>query len=847
MKIPISWLKEYVDINMDIKTFMDAMTMSGSKTEGVERVGASLSGIITGRVKTIRAHNNADKLLVMSVDVGGGTDLQIVTAATNLKVGDIVPIATDGAILADGKEIKAGELRGELSQGMFCSVDELGSNRDSFPDAPEDGIYVFTCDTPIGINPVPLMFLQDDVVEFELTSNRPDCFSVLGLAREAAATFGVSLKFPSVGGVVGMRNPRRHEVPTPSAPSFGADGVARLLPDQQTEFANMVAPKSTDHIKIRVDNQEKCSRYCARVITNVKIAPSPLWLRRRLALAGLRPINNIVDVTNYVLHLFGHPMHAFNICNVRGGEIIVRNAKPGEVLTTLDGVERILDEADLLIADNIGGLAVAGVMGGENSMITDDVTTVLLESACFDAVSVRRTSKKLGLRTDSSAKFEKGLDPNNAITAINFAAHLIEEIGAGTALHDVVDCYPYPTCESEITFVTSNINNLLGLSISDDEIGELLSRLEIKTTISKGKGLAIIPTFRPDITTETDLAEEVARLYGYDKVPATLAGSSNIGKKTEYQEKYAQLKGLCAALGFNEALTMSFESPGVFDKLLLSPTSNLRCAAVIKNPLGEEFSVMRTTTAAAMLSSLATNYNRRNSCAALYEIARIYLPKETPMTELPAELNVLTFASYGDGDFYAVKGKAEYLLKNIGINLLDVKFTANHTGDAPHELSLPFLHPGRKAIITVNEKFVGYVGEVHPTVAETYEIGTQAYITTLYLDSLLPYTGDVTVTALPRFPAMRRDIALLCDETVTAGDLLSAIRKNGGILLEDAKFFDVYRGTGVEPGKKSMAFSLFFRHPDKTLVESEVSEVVSNILSIIKASLICKSSLLSLA
>ncbi|MCL2702422.1 MAG: phenylalanine--tRNA ligase subunit beta [Defluviitaleaceae bacterium] len=796
MKIPMTWLNDFVDLgDVDIKTFMDRMTMSGSKAEGFEALGADITGVVTGRVLSIDKHPGADKLLITKIDTGRAEPVQIVTAATNLKAGDYVPVALDGAVLAGNKVIAAGELRGELSDGMLCSIEELGYDRDSYPEAPEDGIYVFAEPVELGADPAPILELREDVVEFELTSNRPDCFSVLGIAREAAATFNRPLK-------AGEINPGE---------TAGND--------------------VGDFIKVRIDNPELCPRYCARVVRNVKIGPSPQWLRHRLTAAGLRPINNIVDVTNYVMLELGQPMHAFDIGCVRGGEIIVRNARPGEVLTTLDGTARSLDPSMLVIADKERGLAVAGVMGGEDSMITGVAGAVLLESANFNGINVRLTAKKLGMRTDSSAKFEKRLDPNLALTAINRAAELIEQIGAGSVVKGAVDAYPGVREPWEVRYNGNKINALLGLKLTDAEIEGFLARLGI----SAKDGAAKIPTFRPDLIAEADIAEEVARLYGYDNIETTLAGSSGIGKKNDRQLLRDRVREAMSALGYHEALSFAFESPAVFDRLRFDGNSGLRRAAVIKNPLGEEYGIMRTTTVPAMLTSLALNYNRRNEEAALYEIARVYLPKSVPMTELPDELDIVTMGLYGNRDFYDIKGAAEYVAGKIGADPNKTAFVREQeVKGAPHATDLPFLHPGRKACIAVDGVFAGFIGEVHPAVREDYGLDTRAYVCALYLDALFARAEQPAYNPLPRFPAMRRDIALITDNAHTVGDILAAIRETGGEFLEEAAFFDAYTGAGIEPGKRSLAFSMHFRHPARTLTDAETSETVQAVLDALK-------------
>ena len=793
MKIPMSWLSEFVDLEgVGVRAFMDSMTMSGTKAEAHEALGAGISGVVTGKVVSIERHPGADRLFIAKVDIGQGAPLQILTAATNLNGGEYVPVALDGAVLHGDKKIAAGEMRGEVSQGMLCSIEELGYTRDDYPEAPEDGIYIFAEPVPLGADPAPILQLREDVVEFEITSNRPDCYSVLGIARETAATFNKPLKAP---------DPKPAEAAGGHAPDF---------------------------IRVRIDNPKACPRYCARVLTDVKVAASPQWLRHRLTAAGLRPINNIVDVTNYVMLELGQPMHAFDIDCVSGGEIIVRDARPGEVLTTLDGVERRLSAEMLVIADKERALALAGVMGGESSMITGKAGAVLLESANFDGVVTRLTAKKLGMRTDSSAKFEKGLDPNLALLAIDRAAEIIEQIGAGRVVKGVVDVYPGVRTPWEVPFSTERINALLGTELSPGDIADFLGRLGIHVKNS----VAMVPTYRPDLRVESDIAEEAARLFGYDNIEVTLAGSVAVGKKSPGQLLRDRLREAMSALGFHEALSYAFESPSVFGRLKIAQDSDLRRAAVIKNPLGEDYSMMRTTTLPAMLTSLALNFNRRNEQAALYEIARIYIPAKAPMDALPSEPNLLTMGMYGDKDFYDIKGAAEYALSKLGIS--EPAFVSDPPAGAPHDTALPFLHPGRRAYISVNNAFAGYLGEIHPAVLEDYEIGARAYVGVLYLDILMPQAAAPAYAPLPRFPAIRRDIALIADANHTVAQFLAAIKKSAGPLLEDAAFFDAYQGPGIDAGKRSLAFSLTFRHESRTLTDAEASQAVDAVLSALK-------------
>lgn len=791
MKIPMSWLKEYVDINCGLKQFTHKMTMSGSKVEGTESPGSCISSIVTGKILSIEKHPNADKLLVTKVDAGNGT-LQIVTGASNLREGDFVPVALHGSVLADGKQILKGALRGVESEGMLCSVEELGYTCVDYPEAPEDGIYVFQTPQQPGADVRPILELCDDIVEFELTSNRPDCFSVIGMAREAAAVFGCSLKFP------------------------------------QITVKETASGKAGDFIAVEIKNPELCLRYCARVVKNVKIAPSPQWMRHRLTAAGVRPVNNIVDITNYVMLELGQPMHAFDIDAVSGGVIVVRTAMEGERITTLDGNERELGASMLLITDREKAVGIAGVMGGENSKITDGAGAVLFESACFDGASVRLTAKKLGLRTDSSSKFEKGLDPNLALIAANRAAQLVEELCAGEVVPGIVDVYPKKRVEWQVSYSFEKINALLGTAISEAEMENMLGKLEIRAN----NGIAVIPTFRPDLTLEADLAEEVARLYGYDEISATLAaGTPTLGKKSPSQVLAGAVRDVMTAQGYSEALTYAFESPKVFGKLNIPEGSDLRTAAVIKNPLGEDFSIMRTTTLNAALTALSLNYSRRVDEAMLFELAKIYLPESIPLEKLPRELEVLTVAMYGpEKDFYDIKGAVEILLEKL--NITGVKFSAGCDGiiNPPHDISLGFLHPGRRAYIAEGGELLGYAGEVHPDVLSNYNIGVKAYVSVIYMEMLAKRACIKTYESIPKFPGIKRDIAVVVNENVTAGDLADEIRAVGGEFLAEVTLFDVYKGKNVDEGYKSLAFSLSFRTPERTLKDEEAAEAVKNIV-----------------
>ncbi len=788
MNLPISWLKEYVDLDCTTQEFMDEITLSGSKVESLTVMGKDIDGIITGKVLEIEKHPDADKLVVTQIDVGNGEPLQIVTGAPNLKVGDIVPVAMINSNVYHGSElvkIKKGKLRGVESNGMLCSIEELGFTRHDYPEAPEYGIYVFTEEVPLGADVKELLQINDEVVEFEITSNRPDCFSITGLARETAATFRKPFKFPEI----------------------------KVEEKGEGNAANMIS--------VEIRNPELCPRYIARAVKNVKIGPSPLWMRHRLTAAGVRPINNIVDITNYVMLEIGQPMHAFDIDCIKDRKIIVRNANEGEKIVTLDGQERNLDPSMLVIADTEKAVAVAGVMGGENSKITEGAEAILFESANFNGPNVRITAKKLGLRTDASAKYEKGLDPNLSIIAVNRAVQLVEMLGCGEVCPGMVDCYPNVRTERTLEYSPESINKLLGTNLSSDEMIELFKLIEVKADGSK----AVIPTFRPDLEAEADLAEEIARFYGYDKIESTLAsGTPTVGKKSYSQQIEDKIKNTMVAAGLCEAMNYSFESPKVFDKLSIPADSPLRNTVKISNPLGEDFSIMRTLTLNGMLTSLATNFKRhRSEDAGLFEIGKVYLPKALPLTELPEELPKLTIGMFGAKvDFYTIKGIVEQLLSVLGIE----------SGDFSANTSLPYMHPGRTADVAINGTNIGFVGQLHPATADAYGIGTEVYVAVLDIAELTKASDfDHIYKPLPKFPAVERDIAMLVKDSVPVKDIENAIRAKGGNFLESIKLFDVYKGKQIEEGFKSVAFSLFFRAPDKTLTDEEISSPMKKILA----------------
>lgn len=795
MNTTLSWIKAYVpELSCTDQEYCDAMTMSGTKVESYERLDRNLEKIVVGQIKKIEKHPDADKLIVCQVNIGAET-IQIVTGAPNVKEGDKVPVVLDGGKVAGGHDggplpeegisIKAGKLRGVPSNGMMCSIEELGSSRDMYPEAPENGIYIFSDDVEVGSDAIDALGLRDTVFEYEITNNRIDCFSILGIAREAAVTFYK----PFVPPVVEV-----HE---------------------NGENVN-------DYIKVEVKDPDLCPRYCARVCTNIKIAPSPKWMQRRLAASGIRPINNLVDITNYVMEEYGQPMHAYDLSTIAGGQIIVRRAKDGDEFQTLDGQMRKLDSEVLMICDAEKEVGIAGIMGGENSKITDDVKTVLFEAACFNGTNIRKSAKRIGLRTDASGKFEKGLDPNNSVEAINRACQLIQELGCGDVAGGIVDvCAPLKE-RVRIAFEPERINALLGTQIPEAEMLDYFKELEFDYDTEKKE--LIIPTFRQDIEGFADVAEEVARFHGYDKIPTTLpSGEATTGKlpfKLRIEEKARDIAEYC---GFSQGMCYSFESPKVFNKLLLDQDDVLRKAVTIANPLGEDFSVMRTISLNGILTSLATNYNRRNKDVKLYELGNVYLPESVPVTTLPEERMQFTLGFYGDGDFYTMKGVIEEFLESIGMK--DKKEYDPKAGKN-------FLHPGRQANIIYGGKVLGYLGEVHPEVLDNYDIGTKAYVAVLDMPEIIPFaTFDRKYEGIAKYPAVTRDISMVVPREILVGQIEAVIAQRGGKILESYALFDIYEGSQIKAGFKSVAYTLTFRAKDRTLEDADVSAAMKKILN----------------
>ena len=775
MNLSMKWLSDYVKIDEPIKKFCYDMTMTGSKVEGYEVEGEEITNTVVGKILKIEKHPDADKLVVCQVNVGD-RDVQIVTAATNCFEGALVPVALDGSTLCGGIKIKKGKLRGVVSEGMFCSVAELGVTTHDFPYAIEDGILIIEEDCKPGDDIHDALGLTDTSVEFEITSNRADCLSVIGLAREVAATFDKPL-----------------EIKAPEYKGIDLD--------------------ITKSLDVTVENNELCKRYIGGLVKNVKIGPSPRWLRERLRASGVRPINNLVDITNYVMLEYGQPMHAFDIRYIDGAKIVVRNAKAGESITTLDGVERPLSEEMLVIADANKPVAVAGVMGGEYSGIMDDTVDVVFESACFDGASVRRTAKKLGMRTDASSRFEKGLDASGCLPAILRAFELCELLGCGEPVNTIIDRDYSDKTPVTVEFSADWINNFLGTNIPEEQMVKYLNNVgfEIKD------GLVYKPSFRIDIESKADIAEEVARFYGYNNIFGTaITGVAN-AKRTPEQKLGHALENACIALGMNQIATFSFVSPKCYDKINLSPDSKLRNYVEITNPLGEDTSSMRTTVIPSMCDVLAKNYNLRNASCSMFELATEYIPTEKD--KLPLEPTRLVLGMYGNGrDFFSIKGAVEEIFKTLGIVDYDVE--AAVTGCGFGEVNA--FHPGRVAVAKIGDMPVAIFGELHPEVLENYGIGTRAYVAKINVTELLDIEiPEKQFKPLPKYPASTRDISFVCDDEIPVATLEKTVKKAVGATLEAVKLFDVYKGSQIESGKKSVSFSIVMRSHEGTLTDEQ--------------------------
>ena len=783
MKLSMNWLKDYVDKSFDPKEYSDKMTLTGSKVEGYERLGEEISKVVVGKLISVEKHPDSDHLLICMVDVGEAEPLQIVTGAQNVKPGEYVPVALNGSTLPGGVTIKSGKLRGVPSNGMLCSLGELGLTVNDFPYAEENGIFLLKEDCKVGDDIKDVLGINDIAVEFEITSNRPDCLSVIGLARETAASFATDLKLH-----------------TPVV--------------KETDNGKTI----NDYISVEIKDPDLCPRYTARVVENIKIEPSPKWLRERLRASGVRPINNIVDITNYVCLEYGQPMHAFDYNYLEGGKIVVRRADEGEEITTLDGEKRTLTDKMLVISDAKKAVAVAGVMGGENSEIIPETKTIVFESANFNGPSVRMTARDIGLRTEASGRYEKGLDRENTMPAIERACELVEMLGAGDVVKGIIDVYPTKAEQTVIPFDPQKINEFLGTDVPYESMIDTFKRLDIK--LEDGK--LYPPSYRADLEGMHDIAEEVIRIYGYDKIPSTqFRAQATVGGRNPRQKRIVELNSLLTMHGFYEVQTYSFISPKYYDNIGLAPDAPERNSVVISNPLGEDTSIMRTTALPSVLEVLAANRRYRNKSCAVYENAKIYIKRA--FSEQPDERLSTVIASYNCGDFYYMKGICENVLRVFGVEKTDV--TAKK--------DLPYFHPGRCAEVTAPDGTVYAVfGELHPNVSKTYGFDVPVYVCICDTEKLLATApAEKHYKPLPKFPAVERDLAFVCDESLTSGELKKAIVKYGGKMLESVEVFDIYRDAKIGENKKSMAYSLTLRSPEKTLEDADCDKIVYKILN----------------
>ncbi len=784
MKISLNWLKDYVDITADAKTIADVLTATGTKAEGYEELSEGIKNIVVGTILSTEKHPEADRLTVCQVDVGANEPLQIITAATNVFAGAKVPVCLDGAILADGTKIKKGKLRGLPSHGMFCSIEELGLTKGDVPYAPEDGILIIEEECHNGQDIKEVLMMTDHTIDFELTFNRPDCLGLIGIAREAAASFNLPLSLKT--------------------PEYSVSAEAG---------------KVEDYISVEVRNSTLCPRYSAAVVKNVKIEPSPMWLRARLRAAGVRPINNIVDITNYVMLEYGQPMHAFDYNYITSKKIVVRNAEKGECITTLDGNEHTLTENMLCIADGEKPVALAGIMGGLNSEILDTTTTVVFESANFDRSNIRHTSRAQALRTESSGRFEKGLPACNTVPALKRALELVCLLGCGEIAEGIIDICNADIGERRIPFDPERVNTLLGLSLSREEMEKMLLPLEMRV---EGDEL-VVPPFRADMERTADVAEEIARLYGFDKIPSTLyRGAAADGGYSKEQLFRAGLKTAAVAYGFYEIATYSFISPKAYDRIGMAADDARRNSIKLINPLGEDTSVMRTTALPSMLDAVAYNRNRKAEEIALFECATVYYPAEDGLSK---EEKQLVLAMSGKGDFYDLKGYVEGILDTVGVK----EFKCGSGTECG-------FHPGICAVLTKGDKVLGVMGQIHPAVMAEYGLAKDTYAAILNVNALFENAvSEKQFKRLPAFPALTRDLALVMDDETEAGVVAESIKKSGGKALESVKVFDVYKGAGIADGKKSVAYSLVFRLPDKTMNDEAADKAVSNILRVLNA------------
>lgn len=780
MKVPVKWLKDYVSIDVTAKELGDALTLSGSQVEEVITSGDEIENVVTGRIIKIEPHPDADKLVVCQADIGEKELLQIVTGAKNMKEQDVVPVALHGSTIHGGVKIKKGKLRGVVSNGMFCSEEELGIAGDE----PVHGLMILPTETPVGKDIKQVLGMDKAVIDFEITSNRPDCLSMVGMARETAATFNTSYRMPNL------------------------------------KYTPVSTGNVEDSLKVEVKDK-LCRRYMARKIVNVKIGPSPAWMQERLFDAGVRPINNIVDITNFVMLELGQPMHAFDAREISSGKIVVERAKEGEKFTTLDGSERILDSNVLNIKNDETTVGIAGIMGGLNSEVKEDTTEIIFESANFEGTNIRISSKKLGLRTEASSRFEKDLDPEMAQIAINRACSLVQELKAGDILQGTIDLYLEKPVPRVVEVDSTWVNTFLGTQLTKESMKEYLDRLELQTVVSGNTLIVNAPSFRNDINIREDVAEEIARIYGYNNVPTTITKSVGTrDAKNRKQQLDDLLVGALIGSGLNQSISYSFTSPKVFDKIKLPEDSFLRKAIAIKNPLGEDFSIMRTTTLPSMLECLARNYTRNNEEAKLFEMGKVYIPDED-VNKLPKEINTVIIGLYGKVDYLDIKGIVENIIKTLGISSCSFL----------RETENPVFHPGKTASLNINKEKAGVLGEVHPDVADNYDMDARCYIAELNLDIL--YSNANTIKKykeIPKFPAVTRDMAFILDEDILVQDIEAIIVKQGGSIVESVNLFDIYRGKQIPEGKKSIAYNITYRRGDRTLTDEEVNKVHDKIL-----------------
>ena len=784
MLLPIKWLKDYIDFKDDARTLADGLTLSGSHVESIIPLNKGVENIVVGKILSLEKHQDADKLMVCKIDVGSEI-LTIITGATNLKLGDYIPVAIVGSKLPGDITIEKTNFRGMDSYGMLCSLKELGYNDNVIPKEMKDGIYILDKEYPLGASIVDVMGLEGEVIEFEITPNRPDCLSIVGMAREAAATFNIELKEPNIN----LEN--------------------------EVEDIN-------DYLESIEVPSDKCNRYYARVIKDVKIGVSPMWIQTKLMEAGVRPINNIVDITNFVMLEYGEPLHAFDLEKINGKKIIVRQAEDGEKICTLDEVERNLSPSDLIIADAVKPIAIAGVMGGLETEVTKETKYVLLEGANFNSKSIRLTSKKFALRSEASTRFEKGIDPNLSQVAVDRVCQLIEQIGAGTVVKGNMDIYKEKREEKTISIRPFRVNKILGIELSTEDMIHYLNGLGLKSELIEGLILVKIPTFRLDIEREVDLIEEIGRLYGFHNIESKpLVGVLTRGEKPVGRIIEDKTKSILQGLGFNEVMTYSFISPKAYDKINLGEDSPLRDYIRLINPLGEDYSVMRTTLISNMLELLSRNYNRGVEEAYLYEIGNIFLGKEFPIVELPEEKKILSFGIYGKKDFYSLKEAVDMVLSRLGIKNVDYI----------REETNPTFHPGRTAKLILDGKELGIIGEIHMDVAENYDIKDRVYIGQIDFERIIELTNtEIKYKPLPKYPSMLRDLALVVKEDVLVGDIQKTISSHGDGLIEKIELFDIYTGNQIPDGMKSVAYSITYRSYDRTLRDDEVNRIQQDII-----------------